>query len=110
MKLREGTEKLFESIEIDGIQFNVYGTLIMSLATEWAERMEKCIEEGQTVAECALQIMETEEDIGALKFWHSGAVVFLSAVWVYGDELVDWHNAQYCATECPLKKENEEKV
>lgn len=92
------------------IQFNVYGNLILSLATEWAERMEKCIEAGQTVAECAEQTMETEGDGGTLKFWHNGAVAFLSAVWVYGDELVDWHNSQYCATECPLKKENEEKA
>lgn len=109
MKIKEGTEKLFEPLEVNGVKYNGYTSIVIIIATEWAERMEECIEAGQTVAECALQTMQAGT-MGMDKWWYTVAVGFLAVTWIHGEALVDWNNAQYCATECPLKKENEEKV
>lgn len=85
MKIKEGTEKLFGVFEVDGVKYNGYTSIVITIAAEWAERMEECIEAGQTVAECALQTMEAGTmGVGVDKWWYTVAIGF------FGCDMDSW--------------------
>ena len=69
-----------------------YGNACYRFAERWARLMQKCLGDGQTVAECAKPAIHLADNEGITGFMYGCAVSILAAVWVHGDELRRWHN------------------
>lgn len=54
--------------------------------------MEKEIENGFTVADCAKATSNQADTEGITGFMYGAAVATLAGVWVYGEDLRRWHN------------------
>jgi hypothetical protein len=70
-----------------------YGTAGVGFARAWADEMEKRMEAGQTLAECAKSAShDVDKDFGITGFMYGCAVSILSQCWLHGEELRKWHN------------------
>ena len=106
MKRLKNMEALLQEITIDGVKYHAYSKLLFDFAEKWATNMEVYMEQGKTIAECAEQAKKDYGDpLGAILLYN-GAVSLLNLIWVHGEELAKWNNAEFCATACPLKMQD----
>jgi len=91
MKLiKESEWNHFVEINQDG-----YGSAVVRFAERWADMMEQDIEAGYKLWEIAKQTSIDADTEGITGFMYGCAVQILSDVWVYGEELRQWHNGRY---------------
>lgn len=91
MKFRdEEAEKLYE----EGLANNQdpYGNRCYTYAVDWAELMEKAMDEGKTIAEVAKATSHEADTDGITGFMYGMAVNILAHCWAHGEELRRWHN------------------
>lgn len=69
-----------------------YGYAVYRFASEWATRMERAIESGETVSQCMDRIGHEADDEGISGFMYGVAVNLLAGLWKYGEELRQKHN------------------
>lgn len=94
MKIKIGKEKEFEQfVEINSQDF--YSLGIVNYVKRWAELMEEEIEKGKNVFEIAEQTSYIADTDGITLWMYGTAVMVLSQVWEYGEDLKKWHNGQY---------------
>lgn len=72
-----------------------YSRSVVIFAERWADLMEKELGEGSKIKDIALDLSHKADTVGISGFMYNMAIVFLSKHWVYGKELVDWHNSKY---------------
>lgn len=90
MKIKQGQEDNYKK-GIDNNQ-DFYGKGIYDYALTWADLMEKEIESGKTIAECAKDTSHKADTDGITGFMYGAAVNILSNAWEHGEELRKWHN------------------
>jgi hypothetical protein len=76
-------------------QTSDYGKCIFEYAEGWAKLMQKEMQKGKTVSECAEETSHLLSFFGITGFMYGMAVSVLSQCWKYGEELRAWHNAKY---------------
>lgn len=72
-----------------------YGHCVTEIADAWATEMEKCLDSGETVDQCADRVFREVDDrpgFGITGFMYGCAVGILANVWEHGEELRVWHN------------------
>lgn len=76
---------------------NPYVGAIYAYAERWASRMQHLLaqEEGATVEDVAPGASHDADTDGITGFQYNLAVVLLAQAWAHGEELRQWHNAQY---------------
>ena len=72
-----------------------YGHCVTEIADAWATEMEKCLDKGETVEQCADRVfreVDARPGFGITGFMYGCAVSILADVWEHGEELRRWHN------------------
>lgn len=69
-----------------------YGSGVVRFERRWADLMEHCIEDGESVEQCAKATATEADTEGITGFMYGCAVDSLAHHWVYGEELRRWHN------------------
>lgn len=69
-----------------------YGKATVDYAEAWANLMEKEMTKGKKLEEVANQTSKDADTEGITGFMYGCAVGILSQVWVYGEQLRQWHN------------------
>lgn len=69
-----------------------YGKDIMEYAKRWTELMESKIAAGEQLSDIARQTSLEANTTGISAFMYAAAVCTLSAVWVHGETLRQWHS------------------
>ena len=70
-----------------------YGSGVIRYSARWANYMEKAMQAGATVLECAKKCENDADVEGITGFMFSCALSQLIAVWEHGEELGKWHDA-----------------
>lgn len=78
----------------DGLANNQdpYGNAVYRYASEWATRMERAIDAGESVEDCAKRTSHEADDESITGFMYGAAVKVLSCCWTHGEALRRWHN------------------
>ena len=72
-----------------------YGHCVMEFTEAWADEMEKCLDNGETIEQCAersSRIVNKRPGFGITGFMYGCAVALLADVWECGEDLRIWHN------------------
>lgn len=93
MTLREGTEGIWEEA------IKSYVKMVIDYAQRWARLMEGRINNGYTLEACAQETSHLADKEGVSGHAYGMAVSILSKVWIYGEQLLSWHNSQFAAGE-----------
>lgn len=72
-----------------------YGSGVIRYCEKWADLMERRIDKGETVYQCAEETSHLADTEGITGFMYGCAVNILSGVWQYGEDLRKWHNGEY---------------
>ena len=75
-----------------------YGHCVYEFADAWATEMEKHLDNGETVEQCAEKTnreVDLRPEFGITGFMYGCAVGILSEAWEHGAELRRWHNLKY---------------
>jgi predicted RNA-binding protein associated with RNAse of E/G family len=107
MKFAEGKQELWNKgianqVDDDGNP-EEYGLAVYRYAERWADMMDHLLEvdaggsKERSLADVADSTHHAADTEGISGFMYGEAVRILSAVWVHGEELRRWHNAQYDA-------------
>ena len=102
MKFKEGLEEAYKKsihMEPEGVGdtpgINAYVQGIIDYANNWANLMETCIENGESIESCADRTSHDADTDGITGNMYGNAVLLLSTYWEHGDTLKKWHNSQY---------------
>ena len=87
---QEAWDKGYEVNSKDG-----YGKMIFEYADRWARLMQHYVHEGEQISECAEKASHEADTDGITGFMYGAAVHILAQTWVHGEQLRQWHNAQY---------------
>lgn len=97
MKIKAGKEA--EWARIVEINKDPYGKAVVDFADQWAVEMEQQTANKNVpiakIAEEASRVVDLRPDFGITGAMYGMAVNLLWKCWEHGDELRDWHNAQY---------------
>jgi hypothetical protein len=77
------------------VQTSPYSKAVIQVADQWARIMEYRISLGETLEECADKSMDIADDQGLSGYMYGIVVAFLCEVWIYGEQLRQWHNDLY---------------
>ena len=69
-----------------------YGKACVDYAKDWAELMEKRINNDEKLEDIAEQTSHDADTSGITGFMYGAAVSMLSQCWEYGEALRKWHN------------------
>ena len=75
-----------------------YSKATVTYAKDWAEEMERHLEKGLTIEQCADEcghLVDRRPEYGITGFMFGCAVQGLAQFWIHGEELRIWHNAKY---------------
>jgi hypothetical protein len=100
MKLITGKETEYE--EYKAKNNDPYGGEVVRYSEAWADLMEKSIEAGQTVEQCAKESSSKADTSGITGFMYGCAVKGLAYFWQHGEALRCWHNL-----DCQISDEGE---
>ena len=105
MKIKKGLELIYQAAialpEEDPDGWNSYAKCISDFAEQWAEAMEKAIEEGkgrisvESCAESTMKEVDARPEFGITGNQYGHAVALLAGYWILGDPLRKWHNKKY---------------
>ena len=97
MKIKEGLGKEYKKY-VKTNSTNGYSICVVKFSEEWADEMEKEINHGATIKDCAKnasRIVDNRPGYGITGFMYGCAVNGLSHFWIHGDDLKAWHNNEY---------------
>lgn len=72
-----------------------YGHCVMEFTDEWATEMEKHLDNGETIEQCAdgtFKKVDNRPGFGITGFMYGCVVAMLADGWEHGEELRRWHN------------------
>ncbi len=72
-----------------------YGRAVLRYAEQWANAMERKIDNGEKLSDVAKQASYDADTEGFTGFQYNMAIQFLVKCWEYGEELRKWHNGEY---------------
>lgn len=91
MKIKQGTETEYAEYKAKN-SGDGYSLAVVTYTERWAELMEKEIEAGKTVEQCAKQTSHDADSEGITGFMYGCAVQALAHFWEHGEILRRWHN------------------
>lgn len=109
MKIREGREKYWEDVW-DLNQTDDYSKAAIECSKYWAELMESQMDSGKKLEDVAkdtsFEASAKYEITGAM---YNAGLELLVKYWLYGEDLMKWHNRRYAPSEEEGDKLTEER-
>lgn len=76
-----------------------YSRGVVDYAERWACLMERAMQAGSSIADCAESTSHEADVDGITGFMYGCAVQALSQFWIHGPELRRWHNSKYLSAD-----------
>lgn len=106
IKVNEGMEEEYQAY-VTMNSNDGYSRACITFSERWGSYMEKAIEAGEKIEDCAGRCCSEADLEGITGFMYGCAVSGLSKFWIHGAELRAWHNGKYIKDEERLKEANE---
>lgn len=95
INMRVKRDKIDEWAHGCAINTDPYGNCVYKFADAWAIEMEKHLDNGETIEQCAEKTqfeVDERSGFGITGFMYGCVVAILAKVWEHGEELRKWHN------------------